>query len=286
MVKKIAGLVIFMVTSFSFLWAQDRARIQAWSVEADTLMNRRDYEGALTLYTKIIQESKLKSEDDFMALYNRALAYFSLGRHAGALRDVNQYIEKYPEQHARLLRLYIYQELGDHENQVKDLNALIAESPGNAELIQWRMSVLMDAEKYAEARKDIRQLLTVQAGPELRQASPELRSYLGLTYYYEDNADSAMIIFDEVIKTDPSYVQSYLYAGSLCIEKEAYDLALKYVNKGLQQEPANTTLLFYKGIALVENKKIQEGCRCLTKAFNAGFDDAADYLKEYCYGIE
>jgi predicted Zn-dependent protease len=279
MIKKIAGLVIFMVTSSSFLWAQDRARIQAWSVEADTLMNRRDYEGALTLYTKIIQESKLKSEDDFMALYNRALAYFSLGRHDEALRDVNQYIEKYPEQHARLLRLYIYQELGDHENQVKDLNALIAESPGNAELIQWRMSVLMDAEKYAEARKDIRQLLTVQA-------SPELRSYLGLTYYYEDNADSAMIIFDEVIRTDPSFVQSYLYAGSLCIEKEAYDLALKYVNKGLQQEPSNTTLLFYKGIALVENKKIQEGCRCLTKAFNAGFDDAADYLKEYCYGIE
>jgi tetratricopeptide (TPR) repeat protein len=279
MIKKIAGLVIFMVTSSSFLWAQNRERIQAWSVEADTLMNRRDYEGALVLYNKIIGESKLKSEDDFMALYNRALAYFSLGRHNEALRDVNQYIEKYPEQHARLLRLYIYQELGDHENQVKDLNALIAESPGNPELLQWRMSVLMDAGKYAEARKDVRQLLAVQAGP-------ELRAYLGLTYYYEDNADSAMIIFDEVIKTDPSFVQSYLYAGSLCIEKEAYDLALQYVNKGLQHEPSNTTLLFYKGIALVENKKIQEGCRCLTKAFNAGFDDAADYLKEYCYGID
>src|SRR5688500_16278383 len=98
MIKKITGLIIiFMVVSPSFLWAQNRERIQAWSVEADTLMNRRDYEGALTLYTRIIQESKLKSEDDFMPLYNRALAYFSLGRHAEALRDVNQYIEKYPE---------------------------------------------------------------------------------------------------------------------------------------------------------------------------------------------
>src|SRR5689334_2563751 len=112
MIKKIAGLTIVMMVSSSFLWAQNRERIQAWSVEADTLMNRREYEKALDLYTKIIKESKLKSEDDFMALYNRGLAYFSLGRYQEALHDVNQYLEKYQEQHARLLRLYIYQELG------------------------------------------------------------------------------------------------------------------------------------------------------------------------------
>ena len=280
MMKKIAGLtIVMMMVSFSFLWAQNRERIQAWSVEADTLMNHREYEKALDLYSKIIKESKLKSEDDFMALYNRGLAYFSLGRYDEALQDVNQYIEKYPEQHARLLRLYIYQELGDHENQLKELNALVAQGPGNPELLQWRISVLMEAGKYTEARKDIRQLLTVNA-------SPELQSYLGLTYYYEDKADSALIIFDQVIKTDPSSTQTYLYAASLCIEKEAYDLALNYANKGLQQEPSNTTLLLYKGIALVENKKLQEGCRCLTKAFNAGSDEAGDYLKEYCYSTE
>lgn len=274
-----AGLIIITMVSSSFLWAQDRDRIQAWSVEADTLMNRREYAGAIELYTKIIKESKLKNEEDFMALYNRAMAYFSLERYDEALRDVNQYIDKFPEQHARLLRLYIYQGLNDHEHQLKELQTLLAESPGNPELLQWRLSVLMEAERYAEARKDLQQLLAFRA-------DPELKSYLGLTYYYEDKADSALIIFDEVIQSDPAFVQSYQYAGSLCIENEAYDLALKYVNKGLQLEPSNTTLLFYKGLALVESKKTVEGCSYLTKAFRAGFDDAADYLKEYCYSAE
>ena len=43
------------------------------------------------------------------------------------------------------------------------------------------------------------------------------------------------------------------------------------------------SLLFYKGIALVESDQKIEGCRCLTKAFNLGIDDVGDYLKEYCY---
>jgi hypothetical protein len=80
-------------------------------------------------------------------------------------------------------------------------------------------------------------------------------------------------------------VQTYLYAASLCIDREAYSWALDYINKGLQQDPLNTTLIFYKGYALVESEKVTEGCRYLTRAFHAGFDDAADYLKEYCYGV-
>ena len=37
---------------------------------------------------------------------------------------------------------------------------------------------------------------------------------------------------------------------------------------------------------MLELKNDKEGCSCLTKAFAAGEDDAAGYLKEYCYGVE
>ena len=53
--------------------------------------------------------------------------------------------------------------------------------------------------------------------------------------------------------------------------------------KVCKNEPSHTTLLFYQGIALVETDQKVEGCRCLTKAFNAGIDDVGEYLKEYCY---
>ena len=115
------------------------------------------------------------------------------------------------------------------------------------------------------------------------QSSPQLKSYLGLTHYYLDDPDSALIIFDEIIQEDPNFTQSYVYAASLCLDQSAYELGLNYVNKGLQKEPSNSTLLFYRGIALVETDQKTEGCRCLTKAFNAGIDDVGEYLKEYCY---
>jgi tetratricopeptide (TPR) repeat protein len=279
MIKKMTGLIIVMMISSSFLWAQDRAKIEAWTVEADTLMNRQDFNGALKILDKIITTSKLKTDDDYLALYNRALCYFSLTRYEEALRDVNQYLARFPEQHAQLLRLYIYQEKGDYVNQLKDLDKLIADNPQNPELLQWRIGAMMEAGKYAQARKDVNTLLAMGE-------SPELKAYLGLTYYYDNNPDSALTIFDEVIKKYPSFGETYLYAASMCVEQEAYELALQYVNKGLAIDPSNVTLLFYKGVALVELDKVTEGCRCITKAFNAGFDDAVDYLKEYCYGIE
>lgn len=274
-----AGLIIVMVISSSFLWAQDRAKIEKWSVQADTLMNRQDFEGALKLLNKIIAESKLKTDDDYLALYNRALSYFSLSRYDEALKDVNQYIAKFPEQHALMLRIYIYQEKGDEVSQMRDLDKLVADNPQNVELLQWRISAMMDAGKYDVARKDIKTLMTMGS-------SPELTLYLGFTYYYEDKADSALAIFDQVIKESPGSRDGYLYAGSLCIEQEAYELALTYLNRGLEKFPSDGQLLFYKGLALVELERTQEGCRCLTKAFNAGFDDAADYLKQSCYGLD
>ena len=137
----------------------------------------------------------------------------------------------------------------------------------------------METGKYKEAQKDIRKLHAYQP-------SSQLKSYLGLTYYYENNPDSALTIFEEIIKEDPNFVHAYLYTTSLCLDENAYDLALKYVNEGLKREPSNPTLLFYKGIALVETDQEKEGCRCLTKAFEAGIDDVADYLKSYCYGVD
>jgi tetratricopeptide (TPR) repeat protein len=279
MIKRIAGLIIVMVISSSFIWAQDRAKIERWTVEADTLMNRQDFNGALKLLNKIIVESKLKTDDDYLSLYNRALCYFSLARYEEALKDVNQYLAKFREEHAQLLRLYIYQEKGDYENQLKDLNQLIADHPDNPELIQWRIGAMMEKGKYADARKDVKTLLAIQEGP-------ELKSYLGLTYYYDNKPDSALMVFDEVIKRYPAFPETYLYAGSMCIEQEAYELGLQYIDKGLTVNPSDLTLQYYKGVALVELERIAEGCRCLTKAFKSGFDDAVDYLKQYCYGIE
>ena len=61
---------------------------------------------------------------------------------------------------------------------------------------------------------------------------------------------------------------------------------LKYINLALRLDPKNKQALFYKGAALIELEKIDEGCSCLNRAFYAGMDEAGDYLKEYCFEVE
>jgi len=273
-----AGLVVLLATSAFIAGAQPKSdRDASLEVQADTLMARENYAAALLLFDKIIQTSKFKKPDDYAVFYKRAYCRYELTQYDEALKDVNQYLEQVPDDQARLLRLYINQELGNTNAQLDDLNTFIAANPSNTELLRWRASVLMQTDRYAEAQRDIRQLMVYEPGP-------EIKSYLGLTYFYQNDIDSALVIFDEVIATDPSYIQTYLYAGSLCLDEGQYDAALFYIDKGLKQEPTNHTLALYKGIALVEKDNDTEGCRWLTKAFNAGEDDAAGYLKQYCYG--
>ena len=268
---------MLMSPFFAYTQSKDDRRMR--ELEADTLLNKQEYSVALESYNKLIEELKPSTEEEYQLYYKRAVCYYGLKEFEAALKDVNVFLEKYPQEQAKLLRAYIHQELGNYEAQLADINELLAKNPENPELLQWRASVFMEWEKYPEAQKDIRKLLSYQS-------SPQLKSYLGLSYYYQSNSDSALMLFDEVIAEDPGFVQTYLYAASLCMDEEAYDLSLTYIQKGLQVEPSNMTLIFYKGIALVETRKVLEGCRCLTKAFNSGMDEVGDYLKEYCYSPE
>ena len=101
-----------------------------------------------------------------------------------------------------------------------------------------------------------------------------------------DELDSAFISFNKSIELDATYLPAYLYAGSVALEEGDNLLGLKYLNLALRLDPKNKEALFYKGAALIELKRVDEGCGCLNRAFYAGMDEAGDYLKEYCYEVE
>jgi len=174
---------------------------------------------------------------------------------------------------------FVYRELDDNEHQLIDLEEAMRFRPGDPDLLRWRAGLYLDKGEYQLAKKD---LLEVK----VTQTDPETETYLALAYYNLERADSALLTLNEAIKLDATYMPAYLYAASFCLQEEEYDLALKYINIPLRLDPKNSTALFYKGVALIEKKKTDEGCSCLNKAFYLGYDDAADYLKEYCYEVE
>jgi tetratricopeptide (TPR) repeat protein len=255
-------------------------KTKAWEAEGDTLLNRQDFEGALKLYTKILKATKEKDKFYYSIIYKTAVSHYSVGQYDIALKELEEFIPAYPAfPQGRLLRAFIYREKGDSKNQLIELEEALKLQPGNLELRKWHATLLLDKGSYDSAKNDLRILRTYQD-------DAEVEAYLGFAYSNTDKADSALISFNKAIELDATFQPAYLYAGSFCLQEGEYDLALKYLNLALRLDPKNHTALFYKGVALVEKEKIDEGCSCLAKAFRLGADDAADYLKEYCYGEE
>lgn len=252
----------------------------AWETEADTLMSHEDFEGAIKLYTKVIDASKLKDEKSYRALYKRAVGYYSSGAFEKAIADMDKFIPKFQESYqARILRALSYREIGEVDKQLIDVEKALELSRGEPQIMKWRAGLLLEKGEYELAKKD---LLLVK----LLQDDPEVEMNLAFAYYSLSQPDSAIMAINKSIELDGTFAPAYLYGGSFSLEEENFELALKYLDVALRLDPENMTALFYKGIALVELKKESEGCSCLNKAFMAGQDDAADYLKQYCYGVD
>jgi len=273
-------LLIFFLSAITIAGFSQNPKWTAWETEADTLMSQQKFKEAAKLYTKVIDASKLKDKTSYRSLYKRAVAYYSDSDFQKAIKDMDRFIPEFPENYqAHVLRALAYRESGDVDHQLTDVEAALELSGGDPQIMKWRASLLMEKGEYKLAKDDL--VLVKQF-----QDDPEVEMNLAFAYYSLDNPDSAMMAINKSIELDATFSPAYLYGGSFSLEQENYEMALKYLNVALKLDPDNVTALFYKGVALVELKKEAEGCSCLSKAFMAGQDDAADYLKQYCYGIE
>ena len=152
-------------------------------------------------------------------------------------------------------------------------------SGGDPQILKWRAGLLIEKKEFKQAVEDL--LIVRQL-----QDDPEVELNLGFAYYSLEKKDSALLAINKAIELEATFLPAYLYGSSFSMEEGLYELSIKYVNVALMLEPENATAWFYKGVALMELKKEDEACSCLRKAFYAGQDDAGDYLKQYCYGIE
>jgi len=272
-------IVILAITgTFSLVHAQSKqSKLKTTEALGDTLLTRQEYAGALKQYNKVAKATKLKDSEARQILYKRALCYFYLGDYDKAIADLDVFIpenENIPR--ARILRAFIFREIGELETQLEDLDEVLDWDPLNLDLLKWRAGLLVELGKNEEAVTELKKIK--QFGTD-----EEVELYLGLAYYALDYPDSSLSRFDEAIAINGGYLPAYIYAGSLSLEQGAYELALTYINLGLMLDRGNLQLTFYKGIAFVELDRKDEGCSLLNKAFYGGLDDAGDYLQQYCF---
>lgn len=274
--------VLFIVLAtfiFNVSFAQNE-KLKKMEAEGDSAMNKPDFAKAIKIYSKVVKSSKLKEKADYLALYKRAVCYYSTNDFNHALEDLNNVVENIPGlPQARMLRALTYGELKQDDKKKEDLAQALMAAPADPSLLKWRASVYMEDEDYVNARKDL-EVAKIFAD------DAETEMYLGVAQYNMGSLDSAFQSLDKSIQLDATYLPAYMYASSFSLDQDKYEKAMKYLDLAGRLDPKNTTVFFYKGIALVELEKVDEGCRYLRKAFYAGVDDASGYLKEYCFGIE
>lgn len=272
--------ILFFLFSVGLFAQTKPSKVQFAEALGDTLFNREDFVGALKQYNKVAKATKLKTVQQRQILYKRAVCLFYLGEFDQALADLKVFIpENQSLPRARILRAFIYRELGELQLQLDDLNQVLEWDAMNIDLLKWRAGLLVEMGENEQALVELKAM-------KQWATDEEVELYTGLAYYGLEKPDSALYHFDQSILANGGYLPAYQYAGSVCLEQGAFELALTYINLALRLDGQNLELLFYKGVALVELDRKEEGCRLLNKAFYKGIDDAGGYLEEYCFPKE
>ncbi|MBN8575315.1 MAG: tetratricopeptide repeat protein [Cytophagales bacterium] len=272
------GLLIGILTlTMSTLGFAQNPKWTTWETDADTLVAQEKYKKAIGLYSKIIKASRLKDKSDYRILYKRAVAYYSAGQWNAAIADISKFIAEFPQNfQAHILRALVYRELDDIDKQLADIEAAVELTGLDTRLLHWRASLLMEKEEFEPAKEGFKLITKLED-------SAEIELNLALSYYSLQQTDSALMAVTRAIELDGTYEPAYYYGGAFAMDLERYDQALKFLEVAVRLDSENLQALFYKGIALVELKREEEGCRCLNQVFYKGIDEAADYLKQYCF---
>lgn len=266
--------VLFFIGRASIAQPSKREELEA---KADTLMQQEEFEKAANIYSKLIADPSQKPSGKLH--YKRAVCSYYQGEFEDAVKDVSIFIDESPRAHqAYILRGLCYRQLGDVDNQLKDIEKASELQVGNPQLIKWRGSLYVEKGEYAKGKDD---LLLARAFED----DAELETNLGMAYNGLGNISEAIKCFNQSIVLDVNYAPAYLYAGSMLMEADRHTEAITYFDLLLRLEPDNANALFYKGISLTDLKREKEACRSLQRAFDLGQDDALDYLKEMCYDV-
>jgi tetratricopeptide (TPR) repeat protein len=74
----------------------------------------------------------------------------------------------------------------------------------------------------------------------------EARAKLGFIAGIEGKTDSAILIYQEIIDIEPTYAEAYAGIGKMYYWKNKPKSALRYYDKAIRLDPANSDYLAYK----------------------------------------
>lgn len=168
------------------------------------LVSAEKNDEAISFLKKEINDHK----DNGFALAWLASLQSREGQFGAALSSINQamkYLDKKDDFYAFSLELraYVYQELGEDETALDDLNMLVKLFPLKESSYQKRAEYYFDNLQYDLANQDFLMMTKVESGSAMGYAGS------GLCLRYLKRYDEALTRFDYALKLDPKYSKAY-----------------------------------------------------------------------------
>jgi tetratricopeptide (TPR) repeat protein len=189
-----------------------------------------------------------------------------------ALDEVNSALQKFPEnRELRMLRASVVGEMGQVEEAVKQLQALMNNTPADRDLYLNVAQVYIQAKQFGEAEQAVNKALGYSSKPE-EQEWP--RFLLGEVYERQKRYDLAEEQFKKVLAADPFNASAANYLGYMLADRGVrLEESVKYIQKALQMEPNNGAYLDSLGWAYYKMNRCDLAAPHLEKAVRLMSDD-------------
>jgi tetratricopeptide (TPR) repeat protein len=230
---------------------------------------QRKYEPALQVFRQIVALGQTQAARGEQLIVDTMRLNHQMPK---ALGEVDSALQKFPDdRELRILRAYVVGELGQVDEAVKQLQALMNNTPADRELYLSVMQVYSQAKQFAEAEQAVDKALEYSSKPEEQEYS---RFMLGSIYERQKKYDLAEEQFKKVLAVDPFNASAANYLGYMLADRGVrLEESVKYIQKALQLEPNNGAYLDSLGWAYYKMDRCDLAEPHLEKAARLMSDD-------------
>jgi tetratricopeptide (TPR) repeat protein len=196
----------------------------------DSLLKKRDYEGALAVLNKALE----LDPDNATVLNSRGLTYFNKGDEDRAMADFDLALQKRPNFPAPFNnRGLIFLRRGELQRAYDEFNIALSLNTGNNRYVN-----LLNLGRVQTLRKQYESALTYFAeGKPLNPEGWQIPGYRCITYTEMGRLDEALADCNEVLAQHPRFAGPLARRGNVYRVKGDLDAALKDYNDALKLNP-------------------------------------------------
>ncbi len=246
-----------------------RINIMASLLQGEEFFNKKDYNGAIAEFTKIIQ-----ADPQFAQGYAlRGAAYREKGAYDEAIADFNSAI-RLDSRNAGVYsnRGLVYSELENYEQAIADFTQAIQLDPKYDKAYHNRGSAYRKLQKYEQATGDLVKAI------ELNPKNAMYYNQRGLILLLSGNLDQAAMNFDKAIELDAKDADFYANRGLVSIRRNENDRAIADLNKAIQLGSRDEKKLFLRGTAYFKKGSYGQAITDFTEAIKLNPNWPEPYL--------